>query len=106
MRETDIEKYLRKEAVKRGALAMKFTSPGLRGVPDRLVCFPGGIQVFVELKAPGKKPSKQQQYRIKQLEALGCIVRVIDTKAGVDNLIWEFCLDKLTEVEQGFIMEQ
>lgn len=106
MREADVEKYLVSEVKKTGGMALKFMSPGMRGVPDRLVLFPGGNQVFVELKAPGEKPRKQQQYRIKQISATGAIVRVIDSKEGVNNLIWEYGLDKLTKVKQGFIMEQ
>ena len=93
MRESEIERYLVREVKRKGGLAMKFVSPGLRGVPDRLVIFPGGIHVFVELKAPGEKPSKQQQYRIVQLEKLGCRVRVIDSRQKVDVLIWEMVVD-------------
>ena len=93
MRESEIERYLVREVKRKGGLAMKFVSPGLRGVPDRLVIFPGGIHVFVELKAPGEKPSKQQQYRINQLIKLGARVWVIDTKYGVDALIREMRVD-------------
>lgn len=38
-----------------GGWAVKFSSPGLDGMPDRLVLFPGGKLGFVELKAPGKR---------------------------------------------------
>jgi len=37
-----------------GGMAVKFTSPGLDGVPDRIVLLPGRKIAFVELKAPGK----------------------------------------------------
>lgn len=40
---------------KMGGWAVKFSSPGLDGMPDRLVLFPGGKLGFVELKAPGKR---------------------------------------------------
>ena len=54
LRESTIERKLVTEVKKRGGLAVKFVSPGLDGVPDRLVLFPGGVLAFVELKAPGK----------------------------------------------------
>ena len=53
--EKSIEQKLRTETKKMGGWAVKFSSPGLDGMPDRLVLFPGGKLGFVELKAPGKK---------------------------------------------------
>ena len=35
-----------------GGIALKFTSPGMAGMPDRLVLLPEGKIYFVELKAP------------------------------------------------------
>lgn len=49
MRESVVEKKFVTEVKKRGGLAVKFVSPGLNGVPDRLVLFPGGRMAFVEL---------------------------------------------------------
>ena len=89
MKESDIENYLNREAKKLNAMPMKFVSPGLKGVPDRCIAFMGGIMVFVELKAPGEKPRKQQEYRMQQLRDRGFIVKVIDDKTGVDQLIEE-----------------
>lgn len=40
--ESTIESRLRKEAKIRGGMAVKFVSPGLSGVPDRLVLMPEG----------------------------------------------------------------
>ena len=66
------EKYIEKkfvEAVKKaGGLAPKFVSPGLNGVPDRIVLLPAGHIGFVELKAPGKMMRPLQMRRKKQLE--------------------------------------
>lgn len=56
MLESKIEAYLRQRVKDLGGIAYKFTSPGNSGVPDRLVLLPGNRTVFVELKAPGKKP--------------------------------------------------
>ena len=63
MRESAIERRLVTEAIKRGGFAPKFVSPGLDGVPDRLLLFPGGKLAFVEVKAPGKEPRKLQMHR-------------------------------------------
>ena len=41
MLEKDIENYLRKEVIKAGGTSYKFVSPGVVGVPDRIVLFPG-----------------------------------------------------------------
>ena len=54
MRERAIEEKLRVESQKRGGLSMKFVSPGLVGVPDRIVVLPQGRLGFVELKVPGE----------------------------------------------------
>ena len=67
------------DAVKKmGGMAVKFISPGLDGVPDRIVLLPGRKIAFVELKAPGKKLRPLQEKRKHQLEALGVSVYVID----------------------------
>ena len=87
VKESTIEEYLRLQCKKRGWLCEKFTSPSKRSVPDRLVTVPGGVMVFVELKAPGKKPTKLQAEDHKKRRALGCTVEVIDTKEAVDKFI-------------------
>lgn len=87
MRELTIEAYLRDEVRKIGGRAYKFVSPGNTGVPDRLVCFPGARTVFVEMKAPGKKPTPLQERQHEVLKGLGFPVWVIDSKLGVDDFI-------------------
>ena len=84
MREKEIEAALRMAAKKRNGVAFKFVSPGLSGVPDRLVLLPIGKIGFIELKAPGKKLSKQQEKRKSQLEALGFLVFCLDSKEEVE----------------------
>ena len=54
-----------------GGLCPKFVSPGTAGMPDRLLLLPGGRILFVEVKAPGKKPHPLQKHRHEQLRALG-----------------------------------
>jgi hypothetical protein len=79
MLERDIEKALCTRVKALGGTCEKFTSTGRRSVPDRLVTLPGGVIVFVELKAPGKKPTVAQDADHVRRRALGCDVRVIDT---------------------------
>ena len=55
MREKTTETKLVKAVRAIGGLAPKFVSPGLDGVPDRLVLLPGGRIAFIELKAQGKR---------------------------------------------------
>ena len=89
MRESAIERRLVTEAIKRGGFAPKFVSPGLDGVPDRLLLFPGGKLAFVEVKAPGEKPRPLQRRRIEQLTALGFRVYVLDSKEQIGEIMDE-----------------
>lgn len=85
--ERDIEARLARKVREAGGEAYKFVSPGRSGVPDRLCVFPGGSVCFVELKAPGRKPTVGQKAQIRRLRALGCQVYVVDSKEGVDQLL-------------------
>ena len=89
MREKNIESKLVKAVKNMGGLAPKFTSPGLDGVPDRLVLLPGGKIAFIELKTPGKELRPLQVRRKKQLEALGFLVYCIDSPGQIGGIIHE-----------------
>lgn len=65
--EKDRERYVKGQVEKMGGLFYKFTSPGVRGVPDRAVIYDKQV-VFVEFKRSRKfKPSPLQ---LKQLQAI------------------------------------
>ena len=83
MRERDIEQRLVKKTKEMGGYAFKFTSPGVNGVPDRLILLPGCRIAFAELKAPGQKLRPLQKVRKRQIERLGFRVYVID---GMDQI--------------------
>jgi hypothetical protein len=89
MQESSLEKRLRLEVKKHGGRALKFVSPGKRGVPDRLVLKPGGRAIFVEMKAPGKPLEPLQLKRAKQLRTLGFQVYKIDSIEDIKNFIQE-----------------
>lgn len=82
-----LEQILTKEVKKLGGLALKFVSPGVAGVPDRIVLLPNGKLAFVELKAPGKKMRPLQIKRKKQLESLGFLVYCIDSLKGIEDFV-------------------
>lgn len=89
MNEKYIERRLTAEVKKRGGLCPKFVSPGLVGVPDRLVLFEGGLLAFVELKASDKKPRPIQMKRMEQLRQLGFKVYVIDNVEMIGGVLDE-----------------
>ena len=89
MREKQIEQQLVAAVRKRHGLCPKWVSPGLDGVPDRIILLPGGRVAFAELKAPGKTLRTQQRYRKAQLERLGFRVYVIDSKEQIGGVLDE-----------------
>ena len=89
MLEKDIEKQLVNETKSMRGLALKFTSPGFVGVPDRLVLLPGGKLAFVEVKREGEKPRPIQISRHKLLRKLGFKVYVLDSKKQIKEILDE-----------------
>lgn len=85
--EKAIERYLVEQAKQNGLLCLKYSNPNMVGYPDRLLVLPGGGVVWVELKSKGRKPTKIQQIRIAELIGMGHLVKVIDNKADIDELI-------------------
>lgn len=89
MREKTIEQKFRTAVKAAGGLAVKFTSPGFDGVPDRLALLPGGRMAFVEVKAPGEKPRPLQLSRHRLLRHLGFKVYVLDEESQIGGIIDE-----------------
>lgn len=87
--EKEIEQKLRLSVKAHGGLALKFTSPGFDGMPDRLLLFPKGKIAFAELKSPGKKPRPLQLSRHRLLRRLGFMVYVIDCTEQIGGVIDE-----------------
>lgn len=87
------EKYIEQKmvaAVKSlGGMAPKFVSPGIDGMPDRIVLLPMGRIAFVECKATGKKMRPLQNKRKKQLEALGFLVYCLDDVKQIGGILSE-----------------
>jgi hypothetical protein len=78
MLESDIEYRVVDIAKKHGWLSFKFVSPAQRGVPDRIFIKDGRI-VFIEFKAPGKRPTALQDHIMRKMVDAGCEVHVCDS---------------------------
>lgn len=87
--ERDLERHLRDAACKAGGLALKFVSPGMSGIPDRIVLMPHGRMAFVEVKAPGQKPRPLQLAVHRTLRSLGFRVYVLDDPDDIPRIIDE-----------------
>lgn len=89
MKEKTVESKLVKAVKELGGLAPKFISPGLDGVPDRLVLLPKGRIAFIELKAEDKTLRPLQVRRKRQLEALDFSVYCIDRPEQIGEILDE-----------------
>lgn len=90
MRESTIEKAICDHARKTGWLVYKFTSPAHRSVPDRIFINKQGVTCYLEIKAPGKKPTVLQERELKILTEQGANAAWTDSafngRAWLDNL--------------------
>lgn len=73
MLESSIEEQVWRYAESRGWWQAKFTSPGLRAVPDRLF-IRNGVHIFIEFKKEGEDLRKQQAKRKRDMEEHGATV--------------------------------
>lgn len=100
MLESTIEKALVRGIREAGGWAIKLTSPGNSGVPDRLVLMPGGRVIFVELKTDTGRLSTLQEFVHGRLRRLGMDVRVLYGMQAVRQFADEMMLEggRLDEV--------
>ena len=89
MRERTVEQALIQAVQAHGGLCWKFTSPGLAGVPDRIIILPGGHVGFIEVKTPGQKPRPVQTHRLNQLRTLGATAIVVDHPDQIEGALDE-----------------
>lgn len=87
MSEKEVEQRLVAAVKAAGGWCPKFISPGINGMPDRIVLMPGCRIAFVEVKAPGRKPRKLQIRRHVRLRHLGFQVFVLDDPAEIPGII-------------------
>lgn len=82
-----MEKYFKNLVESTGAYCFKFTSPGTRGVPDRIVVARSGIY-FVELKRPkGGRLSPHQIRWQEKFKSLGQTIHLIKNREEVEDFV-------------------
>lgn len=84
--EQRIEKALVRQAKQAGFLCLKWVSPSIDGVPDRLLIGYGHV-VYIEVKAPGETPSLQQFMRLNEIRATDSPVHVLDRSQDIHPLL-------------------
>lgn len=87
MLENEIEKALVDKVKLHGGLCLKFTSPSMTGIPDRIIFLPKGKIGFVETKRPGGEVRPIQKKRIRQFKNLAFKVYILDDKNQIDEII-------------------
>ncbi len=87
--ESDLERQLYIGVNALGGIPYKWTSPGRRGVPDRILMFPGRRVYFVEMKAPGEVPDPSQRREHDRIMLMGHTVRVLDSADDVSSFLLE-----------------
>jgi hypothetical protein len=85
MLEKEIEKYFIWIVERMGGKTWKFTSPGRRGVADRIACLPDGTTWFVELKTKGGRLSPLQKMFAEEVQALNQRYACLWTKEQIDG---------------------
>ncbi len=97
MREKYVEQRLVKAVKAVEGICPKLLSPGMDGMPDRMVLLPGGRIGFVEVKAPVGKPRKLQLLRHQILRSLGFKVFILDGAEQIPGI-----LDEIGETKNEF----
>lgn len=87
MRETTIEKWLKRRIEQLGGMFLKFWPGFFTGFPDRIALMPGGRIWLVETKTPEGKLSARQRLVHKQLRRLGFKVWCVSDITMGENLL-------------------
>ena len=85
MREKEVEIYFDWAVQRIGGRTWKFTSPGRKGVADRIACLPDGQTWFVELKTKGGRMSELQKLFQSEMALLRQNYACLWTKEQVDQ---------------------
>lgn len=95
MSESTIEKKVCDYARKNGCVVMKLAGPNQKGQPDRMF-LKNGKAMFIEFKAPGKKPTALQERWLRQLREQGFTAVACDCPHdGIETVFSELLFDDL-----------
>ena len=87
MKEKIVENHFVWAVERIGGKTYKFTSPGFRGVADRIACLPDGSTWFVELKAKGGRLSALQKMFMSDMALLNQNYMCLWTTEQIDEFI-------------------
>jgi hypothetical protein len=85
--EAKLERHCRKLAEYHGCRLYKWVSPGVNGVPDRILVGPNKFIAFVEFKKPGEKPTVTQKLAHGVLLGYDHEVWLVDTEETFRQLL-------------------
>ena len=85
MNESEVERHFVWTVERLGGKTYKFTSPGRKGVADRIACLPDGSTWFVELKTKGGRLSPLQKMFAADMAALNQKYACLWTKEQVNE---------------------
>ena len=83
--EKEIERHFVWTVERLGGITYKFTSPGRKGVADRIACLPDGSTWFVELKTKGGRLSPLQKMFAADMAALNQKYACLWTKEQINE---------------------
>jgi hypothetical protein len=83
--EKEIERHFVWTVERMGGVTYKFTSPGRKGVADRIACLPDGSTWFVELKTKGGRLSKLQMLFAAEITLVNQKYACLWTKEQIDD---------------------
>lgn len=89
--EGKIQKFLREEFTKRGALVRKIAYEGVRGCPDLLVAYNGQIHLVEVKKAENVSPEAHQQREHARLLKRGIKVYIVGSERQALALVALIC---------------
>jgi hypothetical protein len=87
MKEKIVENHFVWAVERAGGKTYKFTSPGRKGVADRIACLPDGSTWFVELKTKGGRLSALQKMFMSDMALLNQRYSCLWTIEQVDEWI-------------------
>ena len=87
MKEKIVENHFVWAVERIGGKTWKFTSPGRKGVADRIACLPDGTTWFVELKTKGGRLSPLQKMFAEEVQALNQRYACLWTKEQIDGWV-------------------